>query len=38
MPIDCELINTAERAAVVTEILYAIMRSAQTGEPVYFHK
>lgn len=34
----CELINTAERAAVVTEILYAIMRSAQTGEPVYFHK
>ena len=31
------LVNTAERAAVVTDILYAIMRSAQTGKPIYFN-
>lgn len=31
-----ELVNTAERGMVVTEILEAIQRSAQSGSPVYF--
>lgn len=30
-----ELINSADRAAVVTNILYAIQESANTGKPVY---
>ena len=32
------LVNTAERAAVVTNILYAIMQSAQTGKAICFDK
>ena len=31
-----ELVNTADRAAVVTNILYAIQSSAESGKPVYF--
>ena len=31
-----ELVNTAERGAVVTQILEAIQKSAESGAPVYF--